>query len=85
MAKLQGFHSEMKNTGILTVQQICDVHGVLMGGLRADAGNVLAYTCKLMRVGTIKDLQPTAPVLKAGHPGVLYSLCYMYTYRGLWP
>ena len=30
-------------------------------------------------------MQPTAPVLKAGHPGVLCSLCYMYTYRGLWP
>ena len=28
------------------------------------------------RVGTIKDLQPTAPVLKAGHPGVLCSLCW---------
>jgi len=43
MAKLHGFHSEMKNTGILTVQQICDVHRVLMDGLRSDAGNVYTY------------------------------------------
>ena len=43
MAKLHGFHSEMKNTGILTVQQICNVHRVLMDGLRSDAGNVYTY------------------------------------------
>ena len=33
-------HKEMKNTGILTVQQICDVHRVLMTGLRNDAGEI---------------------------------------------
>ena len=31
---------EMKNTGLLTVQQICDIHRVLMTGLRKDAGEM---------------------------------------------
>ena len=31
---------EMDNTGILTVQQICDIHRVLMAGLRSDAGEM---------------------------------------------
>ena len=31
---------EMHNTGILTVQQICDIHRVLMTGLREDAGEI---------------------------------------------
>lgn len=34
---------EMKNTGILTVQQICDIHHVLMTGLRDDAGEIRKY------------------------------------------
>ena len=33
-------HEEMKNTGLLTVQQICDIHRVLMTGLRNDAGEI---------------------------------------------
>ena len=31
---------EMENTGKLTVQQICDIHSVLMAGLRDDAGEI---------------------------------------------
>ena len=31
---------KMKNTGILTVQQICEIHRVLMTGLRKDAGEI---------------------------------------------
>ena len=31
---------EMENTGKLTVQQICDIHKVLMTGLRDDAGDI---------------------------------------------
>ena len=31
---------EMKNTGTLTVQQICDIHRVLMTELRKDAGEI---------------------------------------------
>ena len=31
---------EMDNTGILTVQQICDIHRVLMAGLKSDAGEI---------------------------------------------
>ena len=33
-------HEEMNNTGLLTVQQICDIHRVLMTGLRKDAGEI---------------------------------------------
>ena len=33
-------HEEMRNTGILTVQQICDIHQVLMTGLRDDGGEI---------------------------------------------
>lgn len=36
-SKLQ---EEMENTGKLTVQQICDIHRVLMTGLRSDAGEI---------------------------------------------
>jgi len=43
MAALRGLRSEMKNTGILTVQQICDVHKVLMDGLHPDAGMILIF------------------------------------------
>ena len=31
---------EMENTGKLTVQQICDIHRVLMAGLRDDTGEI---------------------------------------------
>ena len=34
---------EMENTGILTVQKICDIHRVLMTGLRNDAGEIRKY------------------------------------------
>jgi len=33
-------HKEMKMTGKLTVQQICELHHVLMNGLRQDAGEI---------------------------------------------
>lgn len=34
---------EMENTGKLTVQQICDIHRILMTGLRDDAGELRKY------------------------------------------
>jgi fido (protein-threonine AMPylation protein) len=33
-------HKEMNNTGFLTVQEICDVHKVLLEGLHRDCGNI---------------------------------------------
>jgi len=33
-------HDEMENTGEITVEQICDLHRVLMFGLRDDAGEI---------------------------------------------
>ena len=36
-------HEEMENTGKLTVQQICDIHRVLMAGVRGDAGEIRKY------------------------------------------
>ena len=48
MQKLQDiFREEMKGTGLLTLQQVCDVHRVLMEGLHDNAGRMRetdAYT-----------------------------------------
>ena len=33
-------HEEMKKTGLLTVQQVCGVHSVLLHGLRTDCGKI---------------------------------------------
>jgi len=36
-------HKEMEMTGKLTVQQICELHRILMNGLRQDAGEIRKY------------------------------------------
>ena len=38
LTKFFALHEEMSNTGKLTVQQICDIHGILMDNLHEDAG-----------------------------------------------
>lgn len=40
MEKFHEVRSEMDNTGMLTVQQICDVHKVLLTGLHCSAGKI---------------------------------------------
>ena len=37
---LDKLREEMDNTGMITVQQICDVHRVLLGGLHRNCGNI---------------------------------------------
>ena len=47
MKLLHNIHETMDNTGFLTVQEICDIHRVLLQGLHADCGKIRtreAYT-----------------------------------------
>ena len=40
LQKLEEIHHEMEETGMITVQQICDIHKVLMDGLLDNAGEI---------------------------------------------
>ena len=48
MTMLHKKHKEMENTGLLTVQEICDVHRMLLEGLHPYNGEIRkskTYTC----------------------------------------
>ena len=47
MKEFHDKHTAMEHTGLLTVQEICDIHKVLLDGLHPDSGNIRtkdAYT-----------------------------------------